>query len=172
MLLSNILFKDLISNQAESRKLEAQIQELENQMGLLESRQQNIAQKKLQMDSFQRDLQVAEAVFARTLAELDLGKEYVYSIYPPIQLIKEPSLPKENNPTSPSLRLMLLGGMAGSFLVTTGLILLWLERRPHAYATALNSDETISPLGVVDRLQVNSHSQRHSALNSKSDRHN
>ncbi len=166
------VFKDLISNQAESRKLEAQIQELENQMGLLESRQQNIAQKKLQMDSFQRDLQVAEAVFARTLAELDLGKEYVYSIYPPIQLIKEPSLPKENNPTSPSLRLMLLGGMAGSFLVTTGLILLWLERRPHAYATALNSDETISPLGVVDRLQVNSHSQRHSALNSKSDRHN
>ena len=168
------VFKDLIANEAQEQKLEAQIQELENQMGLLENRQKNITQDKLKMDSFQRDLQVAEAVFATTLAELDLGKEYVYSLYPPIQLIKEPSLPKENNPTSPNLRLIMLGGMAGSFLVTTGLILLWLERRPHAYATALNSDETPSSSTLdVNRLQqVNSKSQRHSALNSKSDRHN
>ncbi len=124
------VFKDLISNEANQEKLEAQIQELEKQMVQLEGRQRSIAQEKLKMDNFQRDLKVAEAIFATTLAELDLGKEHVYSLYPPVQLIKEPSLPKENHPTSPNLHLLLLAGMAGSFLVTTGLMLLWFERRP------------------------------------------
>ena len=165
------IFKDLISNQAESRRLEAQIQELENQMGVLESRQKNVTQNQLKMNSFQRDLQVAEAVFATTLAELDLGEEFVYSLYPPIQLIKEPSLPKENNPTSPSLRLMMLGGMAGSFLVTTGSILLWLERRPSSYTTVFNSADKL-PLLDVDRVPANQNSKQHSTLNSKSDNYN
>jgi uncharacterized protein involved in exopolysaccharide biosynthesis len=124
------VFKDLIVNQADRQKLEAQIQELEKQMGKLEGRQRNISQEKLKMDSLQRDLKVAEAIFAATLAKLDLGKETVYSIYPPVQLIKEPSLPEENKPTTPNLRLLLFAGMAGSFLVTTGLILLWFERQP------------------------------------------
>lgn len=124
------VFKDLISNDAEEQKLVAQIQELEKQMAKLESRQRNIAQEKLTKDSFQRNLQVAEAIFTTTLAELDLGKESVYSLYPPIQLVKEPSLPKENQPTSPNLRTLFLAGVAGSFLVTTGLMLHWFERQP------------------------------------------
>ncbi|WP_019507448.1 response regulator [Pleurocapsa sp. PCC 7319] len=163
------VFKDLISNAAEEQKLEAQIQELENQMGRLESRQRNIAQNKLKMDRFQRDLQVAEAVFATTLAELDLGKEHVYSLYPPLQLIKEPSLPKENQPTSPNLRLLLLGGMAGSFLVTTGLILLWFERQPASLSTPNLSKNP--PVHRIDRAQVNSSSRKHRSLNSKTDKY-
>ncbi len=129
------IFKDLISNQGNKQQLEAQIQELEKQRDKLETRQRNIAQEKLKVDNFQRDIQVAEAIFASTLAELDLGKENVYALYPPIQLIKEPSLPKENQPTSPNLRLLLLAGVAGSFLVTAGLILLWFELQPVPVAT-------------------------------------
>ena len=129
------IFKDLISNQGNKQQLEAQIQELEKQRDKLETRQRNIAQEKLKVDNFQRDIQVAEAIFASTLAELDLGKENVYALYPPIQLIKEPSLPKENQPTSPNLRLLLLAGVAGSFLVTAGLILLWFELQPVPLAT-------------------------------------
>ncbi len=124
------VFKDLITNKANQQKLEAQIQELERQREQLENRQKNIAQEKLKMDNFQRDLQVAEAIFASTLAELDLGKEHAYAIYPPIQLVKEPSLPQENHPTSPDVNLLLLAGMAGSFLVTTGLLLVWFEKQP------------------------------------------
>ena len=162
------VFKDLISNAAEGQKLEAQIQELENQMKQLENRQRNIAQNKLKMDRFQRDLQVAEAVFATTLAELDLGKEHVYSLYPPLQLIKEPSLPKENQPTSPNLRLLLLGGMAGSFLVTTGLILLWFERQPASLSTPNLSKNP--PALRIDQAKVNSSSRKHLSLNSKTDK--
>ncbi|MDJ0742882.1 MAG: response regulator [Xenococcaceae cyanobacterium MO_167.B27] len=130
------VFKDLITNQGNRQKLEAQIRELKNQMEELEGRQRDLAQKKLNMDSLQRDLQVAEAIFATTLAKLDLGKEHVYSLYPPIQLIKEPSLPKEEHPTSPNVRLLLLAGMAGSFLVSTGLVLLWFERQPSRLGTS------------------------------------
>lgn len=146
------IFKDLISNQANQQKLEAQIQELEKQREQLETRQRNIAQEKLKMDNFQRDIQVAEAIFATTLAELDLGKEHVYSLYPPIQLIKEPSLPKENQPTSPNLRLLLLAGMAGSFLITTGLILLWFERQPSPLTTSRSRKKL--PLFNFDRVQA------------------
>ena len=131
------VFKDLITNKANQQKLEAQIQELERQREQLESRQKNIAQEKLKMDNFQRDLQVAEAIFASTLAELDMGKEHAYAIYPPIQLVKEPSLPQENHPTSPNVHLLLLAGMAGSFLVTTGLLLVWFEKQPFLGETSI-----------------------------------
>ena len=132
------VFKDLITNKANQQKLEAQIQELERQREQLETRQKNIAQEKLKMDNFQRDLQVAEAIFASTLAELDLGKEHAYAIYPPIQLVKEPSLPQENHPTSPNVHLLLLAGMAGSFLVTTGLLLVWFEKQPFLGETSIS----------------------------------
>lgn len=144
------VFKDLITNQANRQKLEAQIRELKAQTERLESRQQDVAQEKLRLDSLQRDLKVAEAIFATALAQLDLNKESVYSIYPPIQLIKEPTLPKEDKPTSPNLRLLLLAGMAGSFLVTTGLILLWFERQP-SQLQASNSPRLSSLSSVRDR---------------------
>ena len=142
------VFKDLISNDAEVQKLAAQIQELEKQMAKLESRQRNIAQEKLTKDSFQRNLQVAEAIFTTTLAELDLGKENVYSLYPPTQLVKEPSLPQENQPTSPNLRMLLLAGMAGSFLVTTGLMLRWFEQQPSSMRMSMS--RTQLPSSSVD----------------------
>ena len=148
------IFKDLIFNQGNQQKLTAQIQELEKQREQLENRQRSIAQEKLKMDNFQRDLRVAEAIFAKTLAELDLGQENVYSLYPPVQIIKEPSLPKENKPTSPNPRMLLLAGMAGSFLVTTGLILLWFEQQPSQLTpsnfqtkmSAVNFDSNIDSL--------------------------
>ncbi len=139
------VFRDLVTNQANQQKLEAQIQELERQREKLEGRQKTIAQDKLQMDNYQRDLQVAEAIFASTLAELDLGKEHAYSVYPPIQLIKEPSLPKENHPTTPNVKLLLLAGMAGTFLVTSGLLLVWFERQP-SFVEPSASRKKLSPL--------------------------
>lgn len=142
------VFKDLISNDAEVQKLAAQIQELEKQMAKLESRQRNIAQEKLTKDSFQRNLQVAEAIFTTTLAELDLGKENVYSLYPPTQLVKEPSLPQENQPTSPNLRMLFLAGIAGSFLVTTGLMLRWFEQQPSSMRMPMS--RTQLPSSSVD----------------------
>ena len=127
------LFEDLygqrLNNQVESEKLKAQHEELGFQIGLLENRLKALAKQQSTLDRLNRDLQVAEAVFTSTLAKLDLGKDGVYTLYPPLQLVVEPSLPDEDDPDSPSKKTALIGGLAGSLLVTTGLVLLGYDPR-------------------------------------------
>jgi DNA-binding NarL/FixJ family response regulator/uncharacterized protein involved in exopolysaccharide biosynthesis len=121
------LQKDLVTNRAEWQKLAAQNEELTEQIAQLESRLRNMSQEKIQIDNLKRDVQVAEAVFASTLAKLDLNQESIYSVYPPLQLVNEPDLPDE--PSNPNPTSVFLGGLAGSFLVTTGLALLWFDNK-------------------------------------------
>jgi DNA-binding NarL/FixJ family response regulator/uncharacterized protein involved in exopolysaccharide biosynthesis len=119
------LQKELITNRAEWQKLQAQNAELAQQIAQLETRLRNMSQEKLQIDNLKRDVQVAEAVFASTLAKLDLNQENIYSVYPPLQLVNEPDIPEK--PSNPNPTSVVLGGLAGSFLVTTGLALLWFD---------------------------------------------
>jgi len=95
----------------------------------MESRFNELSQEKFTIDRLRRNLQVAETIFASTLAKLDLNKNDIYSIYPPIQLVTEPTLPDENDPVSPNKKMIFLAGLAGSFVVTFGLLLLWYENR-------------------------------------------
>lgn len=74
------LQQDLINNRAEWQGLKAQNQELSAQIDILEARLWNMSQGQLEIDSLKRDLQVAEAFFAATLAKLDLGQENIYSL--------------------------------------------------------------------------------------------
>ena len=122
------LFKDVVSTRADKQAIAVQKQELEGQIAILEGLLDELNQKRLISQNLELDFQLAEAVFTATLAKLDLGHGEIYSIYPPIQLVAEPSLPDEDDPTYPDTEIGLLGGAAGSFLVTTGLILLWWER--------------------------------------------
>ena len=125
------LQQDLLSNRAEWQRLKAQNQELSSQIDTLEARLRNMSQKQFKVDSLKRDLQVAETVFAATLAKLDLGQENIYSIYPPLQLITQPNLPEK--PSNPKPGSILMAGLAGSFLVTTGLGLLWFDRQKFGF---------------------------------------
>ncbi len=118
------MFKDLVTNRADRQKLVGQNRQLEAQIAGLETRLRNLSKQKMQVDRLKRDLQVAEAVFAATLAKLDFSKQNIYSNYPPAQLVIEPSLPETKEATTPSTSSALLGGLAGSFLVTTGIFLL------------------------------------------------
>jgi uncharacterized protein involved in exopolysaccharide biosynthesis len=122
------LFQDSVNNRADQKAMAAKIAEMDRQIARLESRLNVLVQDQLKMNNLKVDLQVAEAIFTGTLAKLDLGQGAIYSIYPPIQLLIEPTLP--NKPSSPQFKLAFLGGMAGSFLVTTGLLLLWWEKQP------------------------------------------
>ena len=130
------LQQDLLSNRAEWQRLKAQNQELSSQIDTLEARLQNMSQEQFEVDSLKRDLQVAETVFAATLAKLDLGRENIYSIYPPLQLITQPNLPKK--PSNPKPSSIFMAGLAGSFLVTTGLGLVWFDRQKFGF------DDTIT----------------------------
>lgn len=130
------LQQDLVNNRAEWQRLKAHNQELTAQIDTLEARLRNMSQGQFEVDSLARDLQVAETVFAATLAKLDLGQENIYSIYPPLQLVTKPNLPEK--PSNPRPGSILMGGLAGSFLITTGLGLLWFDQKKFGFNPAIS----------------------------------
>lgn len=121
------LFQSLIDAQAENRGLQSQAQETDRQITILENRLSALSQKETTLEALKRDLQVAEAVFTSNLANLDITRSNAFGSYPLLQMIAEPSL--AGGPSSPKKELALVGASAGSLLVTTGILTLWLRQR-------------------------------------------
>lgn len=126
------LFKQLIATESEHRGLVGQLDALTGQIAGLEKRLQILVQKESILDRRLRELQIAEAVFTSTLAKVDLGKSDPFGSFPLLQLIEEPSLLDE--PTAPKKKLVIIGTVLGSFLITLGLTLIW-WREPILAAT-------------------------------------
>ena len=123
------LFQQAVSGRANQSGLQSQSAELANQMDLLEKRLAKLSQDQFKVNALKRNLQSAETLYASALTTLNLSGEDLYSIYPPVQLAAEPTLPAEDKYTSPNPTLAIGGALAGSFLVTTGLLLLWTNGR-------------------------------------------
>lgn len=121
------LFQSLIDAQAENRGLQSQAQETEQQITLLEKRLSALSQKETTLEALKRDLQVAEAVFSSTLANLDITRSNAFGSYPLLQMIAEPNL--STVATSPKKDMALVGASAGSLFITTGILTLWLRQR-------------------------------------------
>ncbi len=121
------LFQSLIDAQAENRGLQSQAQETNQQITLLERRLSALSQKETTFEALKRDLQVAEAVFSSTLANLDITRSNAFGSYPLLQMIAEPNL--STVPTSPKKDVALAGAGAASLFVTTGILTLWLHQR-------------------------------------------
>ena len=75
------------------------------------------------LKSLQKDLQIAEAIFASTLTKIDLSRNDPFSSFPLIQVIEDPTLP--DAPTSPKPKLVMIGAFLGCLLITSGLTLIW-----------------------------------------------
>ena len=123
------LFQQAVSGRANQSGLQSQSAELANQMNLLEDRLAKLSQDQFKVNALKRNLQSAETLYASALTTLNLSGEDLYSIYPPVQLATEPTLPAEDKYTSPNPTIAIGGALAGSFLVTTGLLLLWTNGR-------------------------------------------
>jgi uncharacterized protein involved in exopolysaccharide biosynthesis len=117
------LYRDLVAVQAEQKGVSAQTKELSGQIEQFKVRLQDLTQKQLELDRLQRDAQVAEAVFASSLAKIDLSKSDIFTAYPLAQLVSPPSLAEE--PASPQPKLVLTGAFIGSLFVSMGIFLLW-----------------------------------------------
>ncbi|WP_055075218.1 hypothetical protein [Pseudanabaena sp. 'Roaring Creek'] len=117
------LFRDLIALDSDRQGAIAQNQALEEQIFQLEDRLQSLVQKQVVFDNLQREVQIAEAVFASTLAKINLAKSDIFTAYPLIQVLSKPSLPDKKS--SPQPTVVFLGTGIGSVLVTTGLVMLW-----------------------------------------------
>jgi uncharacterized protein involved in exopolysaccharide biosynthesis len=120
------VFQNILSYQADQRGLLAQIRALDSQISQLEKRLSLLAQRQSTLDNLKRNEQIAEAVFASTLAKIDLGMADVFAAYPLVQLAVEPSLPY--SPTAPKKGIILAGAAAGSLFTTLGLTLLWIRK--------------------------------------------
>ncbi|MGB3769113.1 MAG: hypothetical protein WA947_21360 [Phormidesmis sp.] len=123
------LFESAVADRASQKGLQSQTTELANQINVLEARLGTLTQNKFTSDRLRQDLNAAETLFASAGTTLDLTEDDIYNIYPPIQLAAEPTLPDEDKYVSPSPAIAVVGALAGSFLATTGLLLLWTNRK-------------------------------------------
>lgn len=120
------LFQDLVTAQSQAVGARDQLRTIDTEIRSLEGRLQRLAQQQSKLESLNRNEQIAEAVFASTLAKLDLGQADIFAAFPLIQIAVEPSLPQK--PSSPKTKLILLGAAVGSVFVTAGLWLLWVRK--------------------------------------------
>jgi uncharacterized protein involved in exopolysaccharide biosynthesis len=120
------LFQNLVTYQSDAIGAAAQVRRLDQQIAALDSRLQRMSQRQPTLESLKRNEQIAEAVFASTLAKLDLGQADVFAAFPLIQMAVDPSLPTK--PTSPKKGLLLAGAALGSILTSVGLWILWIRK--------------------------------------------
>ena len=118
-----------MADRASQKGLQSQTTELANQINVLEGRLGTLTQNKFAADRLRQELNTAETLYASSVASLGLSKDDIYTIYPPIQLAAEPTLPDEDKYVSPSPTIAIVGALAASFLATTGLLLLWTNRK-------------------------------------------
>lgn len=123
------LFESAVADRASQKGLQSQTTELANQINVLEGRLGTLTQNKFAADRLRQELNTAETLYASSVASLGLSKDDIYTIYPPIQLAAEPTLPDEDKYVSPSPTIAIVGALAASFLATTGLLLLWTNRK-------------------------------------------
>lgn len=119
------LFQELISLQAEQTSLVGQAQSLNQQILELEARLTKLAEYGSELQQLEKDVQLSQAVFSSTATKLDLTRAQTSASYPPISVVSSPNLPKK--PAAPQPALVLLGSVMSSFLLTTGLLSLWLK---------------------------------------------
>ena len=117
------LFVQLVNLRAEQVGFAGKIANLAKQMKDLTTELAILTQKEAVLDTLDRDLQIAQAVFASTLTKLDLSKGDRFASFPMMQIIEEPTLP--NEPSAPKPKLVMAGTVVGCLLITTGLTILW-----------------------------------------------
>jgi uncharacterized protein involved in exopolysaccharide biosynthesis len=121
------LFQQLVLLQEQYRGLQAHVTALNQQITQLESRKKVLTQEESKLDSLERDVKIADALYSSNLTKLDLSKLINSPSYPPIAVITQPSL--DTKPTAPKKKLVLLGTALASLFITTGIITLWLRDR-------------------------------------------
>jgi uncharacterized protein involved in exopolysaccharide biosynthesis len=159
------LYRDLVAVQAEQRGMAGQAAELGRQIENFDDRLRDLTQKQLELDRLQRDAQVAEAVFASSLAKIDLSKSDIFTAYPLAQLVSPPSLAEE--PASPQPKLVLAGAFIGSLLTSTGVFLLWKRK---AIAAKRKQEIEMAEVAELPTLRAIPHSDRATSDRTTSDR--
>lgn len=117
------LFGDLMDSYARLQGLLAQVSELETAQSRLDDKLRIFARESKELERLQREYDLAEAVFTSAAARLEAGKADVFASYPVVQLLTAPNAPIQQK--SPSLKIAILGLVAGFLLITVSLLIIW-----------------------------------------------
>ena len=120
------LFKDIVTHQVEQRGLTARVQELDQQLAQLEQRLNVLSQRSSTLEALDRDVQIAQSIFASTLAGLQVDKSDIFGSYPLTQIVAEPNLPTAA--TIPRRTPLFIAAALISLLITTGFFIAWLRQ--------------------------------------------
>ena len=120
------LVQELVRFKIELEGLTTQSQTKSEQIEQFESRLETLTEDEFVLNRLERDAQISESIFIGGVAQLDVSKPEFATNYPPLQLIKEPSLPLQEDGSQSQT--VLLGALAISFLSTTALITIWWEK--------------------------------------------
>ncbi len=117
------LFGDLMDSYAQLQGKEAEVKELEFAQQKVDDRLRVYARESKELERLQREYDLAEAVFTSAAARLEAGKSDVFASYPVVQLLTAPNTPIKQK--SPSMKIAVLGGVAGFLFITTALLIVW-----------------------------------------------
>lgn len=115
----------LITLQTDKEGLENQIYEIDRQIIALEIRLTTLVKEQPILNSLEQDVQLSESILVSDVAKLKLDKPELATAYPVLQLLSEPSLPEE--PEGNLKKMVILGAVAFSLLLTTGILIFWWE---------------------------------------------
>lgn len=121
------LFSSLVSMKADLAGQLAKVQELQAVVSNTDAMAVDLADDADRVAAADQEAQIANAVFASSLANADLSQTNPYASYPLYQVLDEPWLPR--TPVAPKKVEAIVGAVGATLLIITGFMALWYRRR-------------------------------------------
>lgn len=125
---SNII-ADYLQLEAEAQSLQKQVVEIRNSIDTQAGRLQKMTRLRTELESLEREQEVATTIYASVLARVDLENIDRFSVYPITQLLS----PAEKPQSKETLKLIILlaAALAGTMLVLLAASTYWLWNKWH-----------------------------------------
>ena len=123
---SNII-ADYLQLEAEAQGMQKQVLEIQNAIDTQAGQLQKLTRLRTELESLQREQEVATTIYASVLARVDLENIDRFSVYPITQLLSPPERPA--NKESLKLLILLAAALAGSLLILLAASAYWLRNK-------------------------------------------
>ena len=121
------LLNDLVRVAAETAATQAELAVIERQYATARARMPVLAEEATQLSELERNVSFTEAVFTGLAGKTDIGNTNIYSSYPLVQTLVNPSQPR--SALSPKPVFVALGALGASLLLMVALSLAWLRAK-------------------------------------------
>lgn len=120
------LLRTMVGNESALNGRRHEVVALEVELTGLEEEISKISGDAARLEKLRKDVLVAEAVLTSAMARLDTSKTDLFSSYPIVQTLAQPSLPTER--TQPQLMIAIAGGLFGTMFICFAWGALWARK--------------------------------------------